>query len=308
MDLHERLGPTLLEALPDRWFKFEERLRSTEDLQEIYDTEDSQKVKATGHYPDLPATAAVHDPGSFPFTAAVEAATEAIREELFAWGGSTAEQAAMTDEERDDQWTTRFFNGSYGDDFHGVALVRNGEGVEATANLFPRTLALLRAHGVAGGNRLVFFSRQRGHSGIPPHSDCVNYLMTAHLGVCVPDDQAAALESSSAAAASAVAAAKAGGAAATGAPCGMSVGGEAIEWEQGKLVVFQNSFPHFTWNRSGEERILLYFDFWHPDLSEDERSALAIFEDTRREHEQRASMAAQFANPALEDLLKRIHR
>ena len=63
----------------------------------------------------------------------------------------------------------------------------------------------------------------------------------------------------------------------------MSVGGEAIEWEQGKLVVFQNSFPHFTWNRSGEERILLYFDFWHPGLSEDERSALAIFEEALSE-------------------------
>ena len=44
-DLHERLEGT---SLPQRWFNFEESLRSTEDLNEIYDTEDRQKVKGMG--------------------------------------------------------------------------------------------------------------------------------------------------------------------------------------------------------------------------------------------------------------------
>lgn len=287
-DLSTRLSAL---DLPPRWKAFEERIRNSCDLNEIYDTDDFQKVKAFGHYPGLSAKP-IYDVTRFNFTTVLEAASEDIRVELEKFLEDAKEE---TEENRigrvdhnlgcsEDTWSTQFFNGSYGESFNGIALIRNGEKMSHISPSFPRTLSLLDEHGIAGGNRLVFFARQKAESGIPPHSDCVNYLLTGHLGVVVPSSVV------------------------NSAPCGMSVGGSVYKWEKGKLIIFQNSFPHFTWNESNHDRILLYFDFWHPDLLEEERTALTIFERTRREHEERASQAAQAINPALEELLKRVHR
>jgi hypothetical protein len=48
------------------------------------------------------------------------------------------------------------------------------------------------------------------------------------------------------------------------------------------VAVFQNCFMHHTWNNTPHDRVLLYFDFWHPDLSVDEQRALRAFEAARR--------------------------
>lgn len=60
---------------------------------------------------------------------------------------------------------------------------------------------------------------------------------------------------------------------------------KTLEWQQDKLLIFQNSFPHHTWNDSTQDRVVLYFDFWHPGLSMDEQRALQIIEDTKRKFE-----------------------
>ncbi len=38
-------------------------------------------------------------------------------------------------------------------------------------------------------------------------------------------------------------------------------------WEEGKVIVFDDSFEHEVWNDSKQERIVLLLNFWHPDLS-----------------------------------------
>ena len=46
--------------------------------------------------------------------------------------------------------------------------------------------------------------------------------------------------------------------------CFMDVGNDRIYWEQGKVVVFDDTFEHEVWNNTDQERIVLLFDFDRP--------------------------------------------
>lgn len=61
--------------------------------------------------------------------------------------------------------------------------------------------------------------------------------------------------------------------------CGIQVGSEVKNWEQGKLMVFDDSFVHRVWHEtslegSGNDRVVLIFDVWHPEVNHDERQLL----------------------------------
>jgi aspartyl/asparaginyl beta-hydroxylase (cupin superfamily) len=61
-------------------------------------------------------------------------------------------------------------------------------------------------------------------------------------------------------------------------PSGFRVGNETRAWEAGKLLVFDDSIEHEAWNDSAEDRVVLIFDIWRPELSEaDRRAVTAIF-------------------------------
>ncbi len=44
----------------------------------------------------------------------------------------------------------------------------------------------------------------------------------------------------------------------------MDGGNDRIYWEQGKVVVFDDTFEHEVWNNTDQERIVLLFDFDRP--------------------------------------------
>lgn len=52
--------------------------------------------------------------------------------------------------------------------------------------------------------------------------------------------------------------------------CGMTIGGENIKWKQGEPIFFDDCYEHNVWNNSKEDRVVLLFDTWHPDLVQDE--------------------------------------
>jgi aspartyl/asparaginyl beta-hydroxylase (cupin superfamily) len=54
----------------------------------------------------------------------------------------------------------------------------------------------------------------------------------------------------------------------------LRVGPEVVTWQEGKCLVFDDSFEHEAWNRSDSERVVLLIQFWHPDLTEPEVWAL----------------------------------
>jgi aspartyl/asparaginyl beta-hydroxylase (cupin superfamily) len=57
--------------------------------------------------------------------------------------------------------------------------------------------------------------------------------------------------------------------------CGLRVGNEVRPWREGELLIFDDSIEHEAWNRSNEIRVVLLFDIWRPELSQDERTLLS---------------------------------
>jgi aspartyl/asparaginyl beta-hydroxylase (cupin superfamily) len=61
--------------------------------------------------------------------------------------------------------------------------------------------------------------------------------------------------------------------------CAIRVGSEVRAWEEGKLLIFDDSIEHEAWNRSEELRVILLFEIWRPEIGDGERRALTtIFE------------------------------
>eukprot|EP00904_Undaria_pinnatifida_P004273 jgi/Undpi1/13847/HiC_scaffold_9.g03498.m1 len=137
----------------------------------------------------------------------------------------------------------------------GVRLQRLGDWLPENCAKFPKTVELLKELEIPLAVRGVMFARQVPGSGVSPHSDGRNFILTTHLGVDVPED------------------------------CWMRVGEEKRTWENGKALVLDTSFEHETRNNSRRDRIVLIIDYWHPDLTKAEREALAFIYDLRNKFE-----------------------
>ena|SRR5579863_811825 len=131
-------------------------------------------------------------------------------------------------------------------------LIRGGERLQDGCDKCPSTAALVEALPLArisGHAPEVFFSVLQPGTHIPPHFGLGNYKLAVHLPLVLPGD------------------------------CAIRVGNETREWEQGKCLIFDDSFQHEAWNRSGQARVVLILDVWHPALQAHERAAIcAILE------------------------------
>jgi hypothetical protein len=87
----------------------------------------------------------------------------------------------------------------------------------------------------------IMFSLLRAQSNIPSHTGMVNCRFVCHLPLIVPDH------------------------------CGFRVGSATREWRVGELMVFDDSVQHEAWNNSDEDRLVLIFDIWRPEVSLEER-------------------------------------
>ncbi len=182
----------------------------------------------------------------FDWVAGLEAATPAIRDELLALvdGGATFRPYIENEANRPNR------------DFHGLTddpswtalyLWKDGVLVEENAARCPRTVeALQRVPMSRIGARTpsVLFSRLEPGAHIPPHTGMLNSRLICHLPLIVPPG------------------------------CWFRVGNETREWEEGKLLIFDDSIEHEASNPSGELRIILLFDIWRPELSEPERQGI----------------------------------
>jgi aspartyl/asparaginyl beta-hydroxylase (cupin superfamily) len=186
----------------------------------------------------------------FPWLDRVEAATDAIREELQAVmrepgafapyvqsvpGRPRPPESAMLD---NPAWSAFY-------------LWKDGTLVPDNAARCPRTLAALDGVPL---NRLpqrspsVLFSLLKPRTRIPPHNGLVNTRLICHLPLIVPSG------------------------------CGFRVGNETRQWQEGQAWVFDDSFDHEAWNDSDQTRVILLFEIWRPELSEPERELVrALF-------------------------------
>ena len=48
--------------------------------------------------------------------------------------------------------------------------------------------------------------------------------------------------------------------------CALRVGDQTRHWEEGKVMVFDDSYDHEAWNKSDERRAVLMFDIANPEM------------------------------------------
>jgi hypothetical protein len=187
----------------------------------------------------------------FDWVPALEAATADIREELLALVSEGADFQPYVQNDPD-RPVRQFHNLNENADWTALYLWRDGKVVEENARRCPRTMAALEKVPLSDiGSRTpaVLFSRLEPGAHIPPHSGMLNCRLICHLPLIVPPG------------------------------CWFRVGNETRMWEEGKLLIFDDSIEHEAKNASGELRIILLFDIWRPELGEEERSAIsAIFD------------------------------
>lgn len=210
---------------------------------------------ATGDKPALPPVRGVkhlylpqldtrpwYDPSAFSWIGDLEAAGDAIADEYRQAAGDDLAYY-LADEDRasapppgEDGLTHPAFG------WRGVIFRRAGIWDRALCQRYPATISALRTVPLAAGD--VMLSVLAPRSKIVPHTGLTNLDLTCHLGLDIPPD------------------------------CGIEVGGDARGWERGKCLVFDDTFRHWAWNRSDRPRLVLLFDFWHPDLDRDEIAQL----------------------------------
>jgi aspartyl/asparaginyl beta-hydroxylase (cupin superfamily) len=97
----------------------------------------------------------------------------------------------------------------------------------------PKTTALLESLPRFERDHIMF-SALNPHARIPPHTGPMNGIIRAHLSMIVPPG------------------------------CYIRVGPDERTWEEGKVLVFDDSFEHEVFNHSDRVRIVLFMNFWHP--------------------------------------------
>lgn len=129
---------------------------------------------------------------------------------------------------------------------------RNGAIVTENAARCPKTMAALDHAPMPKIDKrspMALWSLLRPGTKIQPHHGLLNTRLICHIPLIVQDN------------------------------CALRVGSETREWQEGKALIFDDSFEHEAWNLSDSIRVVLLFEIWRPEISMDERKALtAIFE------------------------------
>lgn len=180
-----------------------------------------------------------------------EAATPDIEDELLDLIGSDAEFQPYVQAEKDRP--PRDFHGLLNNpSWTALYFWKDGAIVEENARRCPKTMAALEKVPLSRiGSRTpsVHFSRLLPGAHIPPHSGMLNSRLICHLPLIIPPG------------------------------CWLRVGNETRKWEEGKLLIFDDSIEHEAKNPSDEVRIILLFDIWRPELTEPEKQGISAMFD-----------------------------
>lgn len=192
------------------------------------------------YYPELP-NLQFYDRAQFPWLDAVEAAADAMTGELaevlkddaaFSPYQQTAPYMANSDHPLIDSM-----------DWSTCFLWKNGEET-ANAPRCPQTMAALADAPlcrIQARSPEIMFSQLRPGAHIPPHTGVLNTRLVCHVPLIVPPN------------------------------CRFRVGNDVRVWEKGKAWVFDDSIDHEAINGSDRTRVVLIFDIWRPELTEEER-------------------------------------
>lgn len=198
------------------------------------------------YFPGLPP-AAYLDRSLFPWIERLEARTEDIREELLQLLASDAGRERVFSNEAIEQQNLRGLKSP--PSWNGYYFYRHGERRDDNCAACPvtaQTLDLLPLSHVREHGPEVLFSVFTAGTHLLPHRGVTNTRLVGHLPLLVPPD------------------------------CALNVGGEVHEWQEGRAVIFDDTYEHEAWNRSDRTRVVLIFDIWNPHLTEVERAAVEL--------------------------------
>lgn len=197
------------------------------------------------YYPELP-NIQFYPREMFPWMDALEAATDAITAELEA---VLADQTAFAPYLKTQPGLPNRPDYPLIDSMDWSSCFLSKDGAEtANAVRCPQTMAALKDAPlcrVPGRSPQIMFSQLKAGAHIQPHTGFVNTRLTCHLPLIVPPD------------------------------CWFRVGNEVRSWARGKCWAFDDTIEHEAKNDSDRARVVLIFDIWRPELSEEERRLVA---------------------------------
>jgi aspartate beta-hydroxylase len=202
------------------------------------------------YFPGLPQIQ-FYERRDFLWLDAVEQETDAIRAELLSVMNDPGAFAPYVqgDPKRPPRSQAGMLNNPAWSAFY---LWKNGEVVAENAARCPRTMHALRDvpfARVPNRSPSILFSLLKPGARIPPHNGLVNTRLICHLPLIVPGQ------------------------------CTFRVGNDVRDWAEGKSWLFDDTMEHEAWNRTDKTRVILLFDVWRPELSEEERAlVVSLFE------------------------------
>lgn len=198
------------------------------------------------YFPDL-APRPYLDTSSVPWLAELEAHADEIRTEAQAMLASPGGLEPFLRFSRPEQEKLYLQSTEGKPAWDAFFFYRHGQRHDDNARRCPKTSALLESLPLARIHEHapeICFSVLTPGTHILPHHGVTNTRLVAHLPLIVPPD------------------------------CALRVGGEEHVWQEGRTVLFDDTFEHEAWNRSGQLRVVLITDLWHPELTEVERLAV----------------------------------
>ncbi|XP_061094027.1 aspartyl/asparaginyl beta-hydroxylase isoform X7 [Conger conger] len=127
-------------------------------------------------------------------------------------------------------------------------LWQQGKKVEKSCHSVPKTCALLERYPEATGCKRgqIKYSVMQPGTHVWPHTGPTNCRLRMHLGLVIPAQG-----------------------------CSIRCTNQTRTWEEGKVLIFDDSFEHEVWQDASSFRLIFIVDVWHPELTQYQRQTLS---------------------------------
>jgi aspartyl/asparaginyl beta-hydroxylase (cupin superfamily) len=168
------------------------------------------------------------DPKDFAWVAAVEADWRKVRAELDALLPYAADMPNFQDISADQKELT------HDDGWKTFFFYAYGLKARGNCRRCPETTKLLKK---MPGMNAAFFSILAPGKHLPPHRGPWKGVLRLHLGLLIPEPAEM---------------------------CAMRVGSQTRHWQEGRVMIFDDTFEHEAWNRTDGVRVVLFVDIVRP--------------------------------------------
>ncbi|XP_042616832.1 aspartyl/asparaginyl beta-hydroxylase-like isoform X4 [Cyprinus carpio] len=133
-------------------------------------------------------------------------------------------------------------------DWGQFTLWQQGRKVAASCRYVPKICALLERYPEATSCKRgqIKFSVMQAGTHVWPHTGPTNCRLRMHLGLVIPSKG-----------------------------CRIRCTNQTREWEEGKVLIFDDSFEHEVWQEAESYRLIFIVDVWHPELTQLQRQTLS---------------------------------